>query len=202
MKNVILTIGRECGSGGKYIGQRVAKKLNIPFYDKELINKAHESSKYNYSKINEHDEIKRNSSLRPVDYIQTGDYNEIFSDDIYQSLINKTILEISSSSCVILGRNSNNILKGKPNVINIFIYSNNMDFKITRKMNIEKISYEETRKKLKTIDNQRKKYYESLNKNKTWGSIREYDYCIDSSILGIDKTIDLIVDIYNSYKNQ
>lgn len=200
MKNIIITIGREYGSGGKYIGEKVAQKLNIPFYDKEILIKTQEKNNYSYSKLEEHDERKRNSTFMPVDYFDSNNYTEFFSDDLYQSLITKTIEEISNTSCIILGRNSNNILKNKPNVINIFIYSNNLDFKIKRKMNIENLNYNETLKKLKKIDKQRKKYYESLNKNSIWGSYKDYDLCIDSSILGVDKTIDLIVDIYNQYK--
>ena len=117
--------------------------------------------------------------------------------------MNKTIKEMAdTSSCVILGRNSNNILRDRENVINIFIYSNDLEFKINRKMKIENISHDEALTRLKNIDRQRKKYYESLNKGCIWGNRYEYDYLIDSSKLGIDKTIDLIVNIYNNFNEK
>ena len=139
--------------------------------------------------------------LKNLEMFNMNNYkdNGIYSSDVYQSIISDTIVDIANhGGCVILGRNANNILKGKNNVINIFIYSNNLDFKIRRKMKLNDVSYEETKKQLKIIDKQRKKYYESINKGHIWGSIRDYDYCIDSSLLGVDKTADMLVDIYNN----
>ena len=203
MKNITITIGREFGSGGKYIGEQVAKKLNIPFYNQEILNKTYEKHGCNYSKLLEYDEVKRNSLLKTLELLTINNYSESFSDDIYQELITKTIKEISQTeSCVILGRNSNNILKDQKNSINIFIYSNDLDFKVKRKMDLENLTYDEALSKLKQVDKQRKKYYESLNKNRTWGNIRDYNYCLDSSVLGVDKTVDLIVDIYKQYQNK
>lgn len=203
MKNITITIGREFGSGGKYIGEQVAKKLNIPFYNQEILNKTYEKHGCNYSKLLEYDEVKRNSLLKTLELLTINNYSESFSDDIYQELITKTIKEISQTeSCVILGRNSNNILKDQKNSINIFIYSNDLDFKVKRKMDLENLTYDEALSKLKQVDKQRKKYYESLNKNHTWGNIRDYNYCLDSSVLGVDKTVDLIVDIYKQYQNK
>ncbi len=199
--NVIITIGREYGSGGKYIGELVSKKLGIPFYDKNILTKAYEKNKCDYSKLEENDEKNKSEILKNLEMFNMNNYkdNGIYSSDVYQSIISDTIVDIANhGGCVILGRNANNILKGKNNVINIFIYSNNLDFKIRRKMKLNDVSYEEAKKQLKIIDKQRKKYYESINKGHIWGSIRDYDYCIDSSLLGVDKTADMLVDIYNN----
>lgn len=201
MKNIVITIGREYGSGGRYIGKQVAEKLEIPFYDKELIKKACEKNGYNYSKLEQYDEVKRNSILKAMELLNSNNYEAVAEDDRCQYLIEETIKEIAKKSCVILGRSSNTILKDNENAINIFIYSNNLEFKVKRKMEIEKNSYEETLKKLKYIDKQRKKYYEYINKNNIWGDKKHYDYCIDSEVLGIDGTIDLIIDIYKKALN-
>ena len=207
MKNIVITIGREYGSGGRYIGWRVAKKLNIPFYDKEILNKTYEKNGCNYSKLNSYDEVKKNKFLKALEmmninnYDATSDNNNLY--DMYQNLISKTITELAESGpCVILGRNSNNILKNKKNVINIFIYSNDLEFKLKRKMLLEGIDRNEALKRLKTVDKQRKQYYQSINKNKVWGNRYEYDFIIDSSVLDIDGTVDLIVDIYKKYQNK
>ena len=66
-------------------------------------------------------------------------------------------------------------------------------------MQLENATYEQISKKMTTVDKQRKKYYEAVNKNTIWGSKKDYDYLIDSSVLGIDNTIELIVDIYNKF---
>ena len=197
MENGVITIGREYGSGGRYIGKEVAKRLNINFYDKELLQKTYEKNQCNYTKLEQYDETKRNSILKAMDLLNSNNYEAAFEDDRCQILISKTILDLAQNeSCVILGRNANNLLKDKKNVINIFIYSNDLDFKIKRKMETEKLSYQEAFNKLKQVDKKRKKYYEYVNKNHIWGDKKDYDFCLDSSVLGIDGTIDLIVDIY------
>lgn len=198
MQNIVITIGREYGSGGRYIGEMVAKKLNIPFYDKQLIDKTNEKVGCNYSKLNQYDEVSKNRFIKNLNLINTSNSEIAFEEDTYQTLVSKIIEELADTgSCVILGRNSNNILKGRKNVINIFIYSNNLEFKIRRKMELENIDYNEASNRLKQVDKQRKKYYESLNPKQTWGDKNNYDYLIDSSILGVDATANLIVDIYN-----
>ena len=68
-------------------------------------------------------------------------------------------------------------------------------------MQLENMNYEETLKKLKDIDKKRKEYYEYYNKNSKWGTKNDYDFCLDSSTLGIDKTIDLIVYIYKKFQD-
>lgn len=200
MRNIIITIGREYGSGGRYIGKKVADRLNIPFYDKELINEVCEKNGIDYSKLEEYDENKKNSIMKILNSVNTGIFDYAYAEDTYQVLISDTIKRLAeSSSCVILGRNSNQVLKDFDNVINLFIYSNNLEFKIHRKMNIDNISYEDAYSKLRSVDKRRKRYYESLNKNYIWGDRAGYDYLIDSSILGVDGTVDLIVDLYNDY---
>ena len=201
MKNIVLTIGREYGSGGKYIGQKVAERLKIPFYDKELIKKICEKNGYNYEKLELYDEVKRNSILKAMELLNSNNYELVAEDDKCQYLIQETIKEFAKKPCVILGRSSNTILKENDNIISIFIYSNDLEFKIKRKMEIEKISYEEALKKLKHVDKQRKKYYEDINKNHIWGDKKEYDFCIDSSKLGIEGTIELIIEIYKKALN-
>ena len=201
MKNIVLTIGREYGSGGRYIGEKVAERLKIPFYDKELIKKNCEKNGYNYEKLEQYDEVKRNSILKAMELLNSNNYELVAEDDRCQYLIQETIKEIAKQPCVILGRSSNTILKANNNIISIFIYSNDFEFKIKRKMEIEKISYEETLKKLKHIDKQRKKYYEDINKNHIWGDKKEYDFCIDSSKLGIEGTIELIIELYKKALN-
>ena len=203
MKSIIITIGREYGSGGRYIGEVVSKKLNIPFYDKNLITKTYEKNNCDYSKLEEYDEVSNTGILKSLEIFNINNYKDsgIYSSEVYQNLVSDTIRDISEhGSCVILGRNSNNILKDRDNVINIFIYSNDLDFKVKRKMKLENLSYDKALSRLKYVDKQRRKYYESMDKRNSWGNRKDYDYLIDSSILGVDGTAAMIVDIYNKYK--
>ena len=205
MKSIIITIGREYGSGGKYIGELVSKKLNIPFYDKNLITKTYEKNNCDYSKLEEYDEVSNTGILKSLEIFNINNYKDsgIYSSEVYQNLVSDTIRDISEhGSCVILGRNSNNILKDRDNVINIFIYSNDLDFKVKRKMKLENLSYDKALSRLKYVDKQRRKYYESMDKRNSWGNRKDYDYLIDSSILGVDGTAAMIVDIYNKYKEK
>lgn len=200
--NVILTIGREYGSGGRYIGQKVAEKLNIPFYDKELIMKVHEKGGFDYHKLETYDEVKKNAWTKALDILSITRQEDAYDSDTYQVIMEETIKDLAAThSCVILGRNSNKILSECPNVLKIFIYSKDLNFKIQRKMQLENMNSEETLKKLKDIDKKRKEYYEYYNKNSKWGTKNDYDFCLDSSILGIDKTIDLIVYIYKNFQD-
>ena len=201
MNNIVITIGREYGSGGKYIGMKVASKLSIEFYDDELLQKTYENNNCIYSKLEEYDEVKR-SNMFNLGFFVSDNYDETFEYEKYQVLVSDTIRNLAdTTSCVIIGRNANNILKGRSNVINIFIYSKDLDFKVKRKMELDNLSYEDCLERLKQIDKRRKKYYESVNKGKAWGAKDDFDFLIDSSILGVDGTVDLIVDIYNKYKN-
>ena len=92
MSNIVITIGREYGSGGKYIGEAVAKKLNIPFYDKEILTKTYEKNGCNYSKLEEYDETKRNALLKQLDLLNFNYYDQKFSSDVYQKLISETVM--------------------------------------------------------------------------------------------------------------
>ena len=196
MQNIVITIGREFGSGGRYIGSEVAKRLNIPFYDKEILAKTYERNHINYSKLEEFDETKRNSILNILDILRTDAYNEVALNEVYQDLIRKTIEDLALSPCVILGRNSNNILKNKKNAIHIFLYSKDLEFKIQRKMEVEGLTHKEAHEKLKKIDKQREEYYEFLNPNENWKDKDHYDLCIDTGKIGVEKTIELIVNLY------
>lgn len=200
MENIIITIGREYGSGGKYIGEKVAEKLNIPFYNDEIIEKAAEISNCNYSKISAYDETKKGNFIQSFNIVNP---EEMFEYEKYHVLMNNTIKKLAeTSSCVIIGRNSNNVLKNHKNTINIFIYSNNEEFKLERKMHLANLTRKEAEKIMKKVDKKRKEYYEYVNKNHKWGSKEEYDFLIDSNTLGIEKTIDLIINIYNDYKEK
>ncbi len=200
MKNIVITIGREFGSGGKYIGEEVAKRLGIKFYDKELLNEIYEKNDCNYALLEEFDEKTKSSLLKSLGIVRLEN-DTMFTEEKYRVLVKETIKKLAeTSSCVFIGRDANQILKENKNAIHFFIYAKDEEFKITRKMQRENLSYEKAKEKMLEVDKMRKKYYESLNKGHVWGVKEDYDFCIDSSVLGIEETINLIVEIVKKFQ--
>ena len=202
MKNIVITIEREYGSGGKYIGEEVAKRLGYKFYDKELLNEIYENNDCNYALLEEFDEKTKSSLLKSLGLVSIEN-DSMFTEEKYHGLVKETIKKLAeSSSCVFIGRDTNQILKNEKNAIHFFIYAKDEEFKIRRKMERENLSYEQAKEKMHEVDRMRKKFYESLNKGHTWGIKEDYDFCIDSSILGVEETINLIVDIVKKFQEQ
>ena len=202
MKNIVITIEREYGSGGKYIGEEVAKRLGYKFYDKELLNEIYENNDCNYALLEEFDEKTKSSLLKSLGLVRIEN-DSMFTEEKYHSLVKETIKKLAqSSSCVFIGRDTNQILKNEKNVIHFFIYAKDEEFKIRRKMERENLSYEQAKEKMHEVDRSRKKFYESLNKGHTWGIKEDYDFCIDSSILGVEETINLIIEIAKKFQEK
>ena len=202
MKNIVITIEREYGSGGKYIGVEVAKRLDYKFYDKELLNEIYENNDCNYALLEEFDEKTKSSLLKSLGLVSIEN-DSMFTEEKYHSLVKEMIKKFAqSSSCVFIGRDTNQILKNEKNAIHFFIYAKDEEFKIRRKMERENLSYEQAKEKMHEVDRMRKKFYESLNKGHTWGIKEDYDFCIDSSVLGVEETINLIVEIVKKFQEK
>lgn len=195
----VISIGREFGSGGKYIGQELAKRLNVKCYDNELLAKVSENYNINIEMLEKVDEKQKSS------FWYSFATNYVFSN-------NKEVLPISAEdnlflkqakviedlynngeSSIIIGRCSDCILKDNKNVIKIFIYSSDMNFKINRKTKFENLNPGMAEKKIKQVDKQRAEYYKHFT-NQTWGDRNNYDLCIDTSKLGVNQTIDILED--------
>ena len=195
---MVITIGREYGSGGKYIGERLAEELNLKLYDKELLNKVAEESGMDLNILEQMDEKQEECfwytfamSLYQQDSLDT--LTEIPSNEKIFIEQSKIIEELSNKEdCIIIGRCSNVILKNKPNVLNVFIYSSELDFKVKRKMQYGNFESElEAIKAIEKIDKERETYYKYFTK-KNWGDRNSYDLMIDTSKIGVDKAVELI----------
>lgn len=111
----------------------------------------------------------------------------------------KCIEEISENeNCIVVGRCADFILKDRPNVIKIFVYSSNLQFKVDRKMKFDNCSEEEAKEKIKIIDKQRSDYYNHFTSLK-WGDKTNYDLCVDTSSLGTDASVDIILSYVKNY---
>ncbi len=182
-KGVIITIARTHGSQGKAIGELVAKKLNIPYYYKEMTLLAAQESgldKEFVSDINKNQNILHDLYLTssPVKYAIKA------QDKVIKMIANK-------GSCVIVGRAADYVLRNYENVIKIFIYAP-LPYRIKNIMEMYKDSKNEARKNIEKSDKNRASYYELIS-GQTWGKTENYDLCIDSSI-GKEKTAQIIYE--------
>ncbi len=186
---VIITISREHGSSGKHIGEIIAKKLNIPYYYKELTALAAKESgldKEFVSKINSTNDVWHDLYLTtsPVKYA-------IKAQD-------KIISKIAEhGSCVIVGRAADYVLKDNKNLVRIFIYANEK-YKVKNLKKMYGDSEKDAIKNMNKSDKNRASYYKLIS-GKTWGSYKNYDLLIDSSI-GVDETANAIIEYIKNIK--
>lgn len=197
-KGIVITIGREFGSGGKYIGEQLAKRLNIKLYDEELLKRVSKECNIDINLLKEADEKQKKSfwyTMAMSSFSTTDSVNSLTqlpTDDKIFIEEAKVIEEIAENeTCIMIGRCSNVILKDKPNVINIFVYSSDLDFKVKRKMKLENLTEKEAKKQIAKIDKERAAYHAYFTDEK-WGNRDGYDLCIDTSKIGVDNAVELI----------
>ncbi len=204
-KNLVITIGREFGSGGKYIGQELAKRLKINCYDNELVSKVAQDFNIDLMTLQSVDEKQKSSFWYgfATNYVFSKQQSEVLPISPEDSLFLKQskIIEdlYNSESCVLIGRCADFILKDKPNVIKIFVYSSDLKFKIDRKVKFENCSEEEAKNNIIKTDKERADYYKHFT-SQTWGDKSNYDICIDTSKLGVEKSVDLLENYIKAYK--
>ena len=186
---MIITIAREYGSGGRYIGQMIAEKLNIPCYDKEFILKVAEETGLAKEYI-----IEREQKRSWIDTLSNGYYNGLSNADELFLKESEIIKEIAKKeSCVIIGRCADFVLKDQKNTINVFIY-NDIEHKIKRATTYYNIKKEKAEKEINKINKLRANHYKHYT-GKTWGQPENYDIVINSDTLGVEKSADLIIEI-------
>ncbi|MCI8470084.1 MAG: hypothetical protein HFJ35_01000 [Clostridia bacterium] len=195
--NFVISIGREFGSGGKYIGQELAKRLNIKCYDNELLAKVSENYNIDMAMLEKVDEKQKSSFWYSfaTNYVFTNndEVSPISAEDNLFLKQAKVIEELynSGENSIMVGRCSDYILKDKQNVIKVFIYSSDMDFKANRKIKLENLNIATAEKKIKQVDKQRAEYYKHFT-SQTWGDRNNYDLCIDTSKIGVEESIDIL----------
>ena len=198
----IITIGRQFGSGGKEIGIRVAKELGIPFYDKELVDHIALESGFAPKFVEEHGEHAPGTTLFSYAFSHhsaPGVMNGLSTADFLWNIQCSVILQLADKGpCVIVGRNADYILKDREDCLHAFIYAD----KAFREERIVRL-YGETEKspaaRLQEKDKRRSVNYHHYT-GRTWGMSQNYDICLNSSALGIDACVQMLVDIVNKSK--
>lgn len=203
MKNIVITIGREYGSGGHEIGARLAEKLGIPFYDEELVDMAAEKSGFCPEFLKKNDEKTPGIFARTSIMSRGNAYGHMSPED--ELYINQTVIinELAEKgACVIVGRCADYVLRERTNTLNIFLFAP-LESRVLRKLALgsDGSTDKEVRKKIIATDKQREKYYNFYTGEK-WGNSRNYDVCIDTSKAGIDGSVDLIISFIEKVKNK
>ena len=201
-KSLIRTIGRQFGSGGHEIGEKLAKKLGIKFYDKELIKLIAKQSGLCEKVLESYDEKPTNSLLYSIvmdiypSVMYTG---PTIDQQIYQANYDTIRRLADGEPCVIVGRCADYILRDHPELVSVFVHANS-DFRAARIAEEYKLPDAKVRDLLVKTDKKRANYY-NFQSEKQWGAASSYNLCIESSEVGIDGAVDLIMD-YINYKKK
>ena len=192
MKNRIITISREFGSGGRTIGKKVAEKLGIPCYDAELIHKIAQQSGFseNY--------IKDAGEYTPGGFLSSAFTSRAFgptNEDYLWKVQYQIITELADKGpCVIVGRCADYILKDKADCLNVFIHAD-MQYRAERIVREYGEREESPEQRLRDKDKRRAAYHRFYT-NMKWGYARNYHLTLHSGELGIDKCVDTICALY------
>ena len=189
MKHVVITIGREYGSGGRLIAKQLSEELGITFYDKELITAVARKTGFseNFIRDSEH-QRPTNSFLYDL---YTAVQTPSVPDQVFIAQA-KVIKEAASrESCVIVGRAADYVLRGCKNVVRVFIYAP-AGYRVQNVMKMYGDTHEQGQKSITRSDAARSAYYKSIS-GREWGDPHEYELCVDSSI-GVEATASLICE--------
>ena len=192
MTKRIITISREFGSGGRFIGEEVAKKLGIAYYDKNIINEIAKKSGLSPEYIQENAELSPKKGLFAYAFAGRDVTGKSVEDLVYEAQ-RKVILELAEKeSCVIIGRNADYILKDRDDVLNVFIHGD-MPEKTKRIMGLYNLEEKEAVKMMTDTDKRRMANY-NFYTNQKWGKADNYTLCLNSSQLGYDRCEKIIME--------
>ena len=196
-KNIVISIGRQFGAGGRRVGQALAKELGIAYYDKELIMEAAKEFGFAPVFFEENDEKSASLSGNVLQWMESfvtngfGSKNYLSQDTLFemQSEVVRKVAE--KHSCVIVGRCSDYVLRDYPNCVSVFLHSSDED-RVQRIRERSGLTVEEAIAKMRMEDKKRAAYY-NFYSSKTWGESATYTLSIDVSSIGVEQTVQLIM---------
>ncbi|HIT67269.1 MAG TPA: cytidylate kinase-like family protein [Candidatus Merdisoma merdipullorum] len=204
--NTIITIARQYGSGGHDVGKKLAEELNIPFYDKELLERAAKDSGFCQEIFENYDEKPTNSFLYSLvmDTYSMGYSSAAFAEmplnhKIFLAQFNAIKDIAKEGPCVIVGRCADYALADFPNVVNVYLYADMKD-RIARIARRHDLTDAKAKDMIQKTDKSRASYYNYYT-NKKWGEATGYDLCLNTGTLGIDGTIHMIRE-FAAYKER
>ena len=195
MEKILITIGRQFGSGGREIGKKIARELEIPYYDKELLAVAAKESGLALDFLQDMDEKHPHSLLyslcvgRPN--LALGNCN-ISVERMASKAQREAVLHVAGQgSCVIVGRGADYILRNEDRLFRVFV-SAGIDFRVQRVVKRDGTSEAQARDGIRSMDKARSAYY-NFNTEQKWGAVQNYDLCLNVSQWGTDGSVELIL---------
>ena len=199
MEKKIITISREFGSGGRTLGRLIADKLNIPFYDKELVDQVAVESGFAPKFVEEHGEHSPSSSLFSYAFAPQGVpgiMNGLSTADFLWNIQCNVILQLAEKGpCVIVGRNADYILKDRKDVLNVYLHAD-IPSRVARVLEANP-DEKNPEGRIAARDKRRRLNYQHYT-GRTWGMSQNYHICLDTSVLGIEQCAEIIL---NAVKN-
>lgn len=201
MSKPIITISRQYGSGGRAVGEALAKKLGIPLYDKEYLMEAAKDAGFTKAMFERLDETTKVSllyslsigklTMHPTD--NPKDASPFLGDELYKWQCGKIRELAAQGPAVFVGRTADYVLRNDPNHISIFIHAPEKA-RVQRIMEKEGVVIDEAERLVRSTEKARENYYNFYTDQK-WGALENYDLCIDASRLGVDGAVDLILAV-------
>ena len=194
MKNRIVTISREFGSGGRTVGKKLAQKLQIPCYDQEIIEKIAAESGFAEDYIRDRSEYSPHTSWIANAFSERS-FSGVNNQDAIWMLQRKIILDLAAQGpCVIVGRCADYILRDVAECLRVFIHAD-FDKRAERIVEVYGETDVPTEKRLRDKDKRRAAYYQFYTDTK-WGLAQNYHISLDSGTIGIDRCVELLADLY------
>ncbi len=200
MKKNIITIGRQFGSGGHAIGEALAKKLDIPLYDEEILRMAVEKLGIDFEEAKDveeefvHNFILENLRLTTWEKAyHVESINRPMSEKLYK--VQSTIIKelASQGPCVIVGRCADYVLRDREDVLKVFIFADD-EYRINRLMDVRGMTEAEAETQIYDVDRKRAAYYEKYT-NQPWGAVETQHAMLNSGALGLDVVVNVLVDM-------
>lgn len=192
MEKTIITISREFGSGGRFIGEEVAKKLGISYYDKDIIGQIAEQSGFSPEYIRENAELSPKKGLFAYAFSGRDITGKSVEDMVYEAQRNVILKIAERESCVVIGRNADFILKDREDVLNVFIHGD-MPEKVQRICKLYNVAEADVAKMITETDKRRRTNYNFYTDQK-WGMAGNYSLSLNSSQLGYDRCEKIILE--------
>ena len=194
MKNRIVTISREFGSGGRTVGKKLAQKLQIPCYDQEIIEKIAAESGFAEDYIRDRSEYSPHTSWIANAFSERS-FSGVNNQDAIWMLQRKIILDLAAQGpCVIVGRCADYILRNVADCLRVFIHAD-FDKRAEHIVEVYGETDVPTEKRLRDKDKRRAAYYQFYTDTK-WGLAQNYHISLDSGTIGIDRCVELLADLY------
>lgn len=190
MKQLIISIGRQYGSAGREIGLKLAEKLDIPLYDRNLFDEIGKVKNIDTNNLEKYDEVPRKFFFSRKVNGYSNSPEENVAELQFELLKSKAA---DGDSFIVVGRCADELFRGRAGFVSIFILAD-MEEKVKRIMQIRQMDEKKARSTIERHDRKRKMYHDYFCKGGKWGDCKNYDICVNSSRLGIEGTVNFLYD--------